>query len=128
MKQELKPTWPEHQRAAGERFKQVWDDFFSANPVYSTAEQPQLGGAQTSRIADVRNRHESELLGYPHVVGLSEGIRIEQGKPTGERCLVVFVDKKIPADQLNRSEILPSEIEGVRLDVVEVGRVEPMQT
>ena len=128
MKQELKPTWPEHQRAAGERFKQAWEDFFSANPVYSTAEQPPLGGVPPSRIAEVRNRHESELLRYPHVVGVSEGIRIKHGKPTDEHCLVVFVDQKIPADQLNRSDILPSEIEGVRLDVVEVGRVEPMPT
>jgi len=128
MKQELKPQWPDNQRAAGEQFKQSWEDFFSANAAYASSEEFTFGGAQPSRVADVRSRHESELLRYPHVIGISEGVRTKQGKPTGEHCLIVFVDQKIPADQLNQNEILPMEIEGVPLDVVEVGRVEPMRT
>ncbi len=128
MKHELKPSWPENQRAAGEQFKQAWEDFFSANPMYASSEQSPLGEGQPSKTADVRSRHESELMRYPHVVGVSEGIRVKQGKPTGEHCLVVLVDRKIPADQLKPDEILPSEVEGVPLDVVEVGRVEPMPT
>lgn len=128
MKQELKPSWPDSQRAAGEQFKQAWEDFFSTTPIYAGSEQSPSAGAQPSKLADIRSRHESKLLQYPHVVGISEGIRTKRGKPTGEQCLVVFVDQKTPADQLNRDEILPTEIEGVPLDVVEVGRVEPMQT
>jgi len=128
MKYELKPNWPADQRAAGEQFKQAWEDFFSADPVYASSEQSPTGYAGPSKIADVRARHESELLEYPHVVGVSEGVRTKQGKPTSEHCLVILVDQKVPADQLAPNEILPSEVEGVPLDVVEVGRVEPMQT
>ena len=128
MKQELKPNWPEDQRAAGERFRQAWDDFFSANPPGGSLEESLRGGTVPSKISEVRARHEDELLRYPHVVGVSEGIRTKQGKPTGEPCLVVLVERKIPVGELDPGGILPAEIEGIRVDVVEVGRVEPLQT
>lgn len=91
------------------------------------SEQARLGPAEERRIAEVRARHETELLRYPNVVGVAEGIRTRQGKPTGERCLIVYVERKVPRGQLEGREILPSEIEGVPVDVVEVGRVEPLR-
>jgi hypothetical protein len=128
MKQELKPNWPDDQRAAGERFRQAWDDFFSANPPGGSSEQLFPAGTGPSKISEIRARHESELLRYPHVVGVSEGIRTKQGKPTGEHCLVVLVERKIPAGELDRGELLPDEVEGIPVDVVEVGKLEPLQT
>jgi hypothetical protein len=128
MKQELKPNWGDDQRAAGERFRQAWEDFFSANASGGSSEQSFPPGVSTTKIAEVRARHEAKLLRYSHVVGVSEGIRTRSGKPTGEPCLLVLVERKIPADELDRTDILPSEIEGIPVDVVEVGRVEPMQT
>ena len=128
MKRELKPHWPEDQRAAGQTFGQAWEDFFSASDAGEHPNQPSLGEAQRSKIAEVRSRHETELLRYPHVVGVSEGIRTKHGKPTGEPCLVVLVERKIPAGELDPGGILPREIEGIPVDVVEVGRVEPLQT
>lgn len=69
MKQELKPNWREDQRAAGERFRQAWDELFSANaPGAGSSEQYLPSGAESTKIADVRSRHEGELLRYPHVV------------------------------------------------------------
>lgn len=126
MKQELKPHWPDDQRAAGERFREAWDQFFSASRSEETPEQPALSRARTLKIAEVQSRHESALLRYPHVVGVSQGIRAKQGRPTGEPCLVVFVDQKIPAEKLDPGDVLPKEMEGIPVDVVEVGRVEPL--
>ncbi len=63
---------------------------------------------------------------YPNVVGVAPGVRMVQGKPTGERCLVVYVERKIPRTKLKEDEILPREIEGVPVDVVEVGRVDAL--
>ncbi len=127
MKQELKPSWSEEQQAAGERFRQVWEEFFSsANRADETSKRPTLGRVEELRIAEVQARHETELLHYPNVVGVSVGIRTMQGRPTGEHCLVVYVERKIPRAQLDASEIVPSEVEGIPVDVVEVGTIEPL--
>jgi hypothetical protein len=37
----------------------------------------------------------------------------------GEICLVVWVKKKLPKSQLEPDQVLPEEIEGVPVDVVE---------
>src|SRR6267143_5935700 len=113
MKQELKPNWHEDQRAAGERFRQAWDEFFSASEPGGASEQFSPGGAESAKIAEVRARREGELLRYPHVVGVTDGIRTRQGKPTGEHCLVVLVERKVPETELDRGDMLPREIDGV---------------
>lgn len=125
MKTELKPSWSKEQQAAGEQVRQAWEEFFSAAEE-ETPEQLLLGRPEEQRIVAIQARHETELLGYPNVVGVASGIRTKGGKPTGERCLVIYVERKIPRDKLGEREILPSEIEGIPVDVVEAGRVEPL--
>jgi len=39
---------------------------------------------------------------------------------------VVYVSRKLPKSKLGASELLPREIDGVPVDVVEVGKVEPL--
>jgi hypothetical protein len=81
---------------------------------------------ERARLVEVRARHERELLRYPNVVGVTTGVRQRQGAPTGEPCLVVLVERKLPPDQLGPGELLPSEIEGVPVDVVESGSIRPL--
>lgn len=126
MKRQLEPSWSEEQQAAGVRLRQAWEEYFSAAEAAEEPPEPPLGQAEQLRIAEIRGRHEAELLRYPNVVGVAEGIRTKGGKPTGETCLVVYVERKVPRDELDESEILPSEIEGIPVDVVEAGRVEPL--
>jgi len=38
----------------------------------------------------------------------------------------VLVKRKLPKSKLRKTEILPREIEGVPIDVVEVGKIEPL--
>jgi hypothetical protein len=76
------------------------------------------------RIADVRARHEAELMRYPNVVGVADGIATRGGEPTGEQSIVVYVSKKVPASELAADAVLPTEIDGVRVDVVETGLIE----
>jgi hypothetical protein len=78
------------------------------------------------RVAEVRARHEQELLRYPNVVGVAIGSRMRQGAPTGEPCLVVYVERKLPPDQLAEGELLPAEVEGVPVDVVESGPIQAL--
>lgn len=124
---ELPPDWSEGEKAEGEKFKEAWDEFLSAADEGS-AEMPEgLGpGGGDARISEVRNRHESALLKYPNVVGLGEGIRSREGKPTSEPCIVVYVGRKVPESELKEDEILPAEIEGVPVDVLEVGEIRPL--
>jgi hypothetical protein len=80
------------------------------------------------RVAEVRARHERELLRYPNVVGVATGSRVRQGAPTGEPCLVVYVTRKIPRDQLGPGQLLPTEVEGVPVDVVESGPIQALSS
>ncbi|MFB3131294.1 MAG: hypothetical protein ACE10K_02095 [Rhodothermales bacterium] len=127
MKKEITPKWNKAQREEGERQRQAWETFFSENErTEEAAKAFSLGSPEALKQAEVRTRHEAELLRYPNVVGVDEGIRTKDGVPTGERCLVVYVERKVPRDQLTGAEILPGEIEGVSVDVVETGEITPL--
>lgn len=127
MKNRVGPTWSENQIAAGERMRDSWMQFASARQTTDKASRRQLlSRGETSKLANVRIRHEAELMRYPNVIGVASGIRMKQGKPTGEHCIVVYVSQKILPNQLNKDEILPSHVEGVPVDIVEVGQVEAL--
>ena len=63
------------------------------------------------------------LLSKPNVIGLGIGYRKIAGQMTNTIALIVMVDKKIPASQLRPGDQIPREIEGIPIDVQEVGQV-----
>lgn len=73
------------------------------------------------RARAVKEAYGEKLMGLPNVVGLGIGLRHVGGEPTGEVALVVLVSRKLSEIQLQEGEILPQEIEGVPIDVQEVG-------
>jgi hypothetical protein len=77
-------------------------------------------------VAAVQARHERELLRYPNVVGVATGTPTRRGKPTAGPGLLVLVSRKVPERELAPEERLPREIEGVPVDVVETGPIEPL--
>ena len=127
MTKDLKPDWSKEQKAEGKRIKKAWEVFFSEGEAESeTSKSTFLAPPKKMSITKIRAAHEVTLLRYPNVVGVSEGIRTKRGKPTGEPCIVVYVDRKIPKVRLEKSKVLPRQIEGILIDVVEVGKVEPL--
>lgn len=106
--------------------RQAWEEFFSARKAGESEPGPLTSRSEDPKLLGVRARHEAELLQYPNVVGVDVGIRMHEGKPTGEPCLVVYVQSKVPRAQLAKSDVLPRKIEGVLVDVVAVGAIEPM--
>jgi hypothetical protein len=63
---------------------------------------------------------------YQNVVGYSSKLqpRIRAGKVIPEeKCIRIYVSKKVPINQLKATEVLPKEIDGVPVDVVEVGEL-----
>jgi hypothetical protein len=75
----------------------------------------------------VQAKYAQELMTKANVVGVGVGRAREGNQPTTEVAIVVMVDKKLPEDQLDREDILPRDLEGVRVDVQEVGTLDAQQ-
>lgn len=78
------------------------------------------------RAIDVQARHTEVLMELPNVVGVAVGKRERDGETTEETCLVVMVDRKFPLDELEPAAIIPTEIDGVPVDVREIGPFEAL--
>ncbi len=76
-----------------------------------------------ARIQAVKEAHGSELMSKANVVGVGTGLRHKRGKLTDEAALVVMVSKKLPPSQLSPGDMIPAQIEGVPVDVQEVGEI-----
>lgn len=79
------------------------------------------------RIQMVKVAHEAELLAKANVVGVGIGFRQQQQTRTEDVVLVVMVEKKVPRSQLAPEDIIPSQIDGVPVDVQESGRIVPQK-
>ncbi len=82
--------------------------------------------AEIERARSVKRKHESEIMSKVNVVGVGVGLQLRKGEPTGKVGLVVFVNRKVPAPKLGSDEIIPPEIDGVPVDVQEIGQIRPM--
>lgn len=71
----------------------------------------------------IKARHEARLMQKANVVGVGVGFREEGGKLTDQVALVVNVIRKLPKDQLAPEDLIPTEIEGVPVDVRETGEI-----
>ena len=76
-----------------------------------------------AQISAVKRQHEKDLLRKANVVGVGVGIRQRGGVRTGDLALVVMVRKKVAEDQLAPADRIPPEIDGVPVDVQEVGAI-----
>ena len=72
-------------------------------------------------ILKTKEKYEAQLLSYPNVVGVAVGLRQKEGEYTEEKCIVVYVKKKIDSDYLKPAEIIPRKLDGVLVDVQESG-------
>lgn len=80
-------------------------------------------GKGIEEIRAVKDRHGESLLEKENVVGLGIGYKEVEGQETGLLSLVVMVRKKESPSQLDATDLIPSEIEGVPVDVKEVGEI-----
>jgi len=71
-------------------------------------------------IRQVKEKVEARLRQYPGVHAVGIGEKYVNGKPSGETAIVVLVSKKKPLDQLKTEDVVPTEMEGVKIDVIEV--------
>jgi hypothetical protein len=79
--------------------------------------------AATNRILAVKQVYEDELLSKPNVVGVAIGYSQIGGQTTDKLALVVLVTNKVPQTTLKPEDQIPISIEGIPIDVQEVGEI-----
>ncbi len=116
--------WTNTERSAGQKTSDAWQTFFQAQreEVVERAEEI----SETARIAEVQDKHESELLGFENVVAVGASLKMTKGKPTKKWSLTVYVEKKLPTTEVPAASRVPAELAGVQTDVVEVGKIEAL--
>ncbi|GAB4224382.1 MAG: hypothetical protein Tsb0032_28870 [Kiloniellaceae bacterium] len=68
-------------------------------------------------IEAVLRKHEDVLLDYPNVNAVGIGER------AGQPVIKVMVTRKVPESSLPPGQVLPKELEGIALDVEEIGEI-----
>ncbi len=85
--------------------------------------------AVSLKLQASKDAREKEILTLPNVVGVGLGYKEVKGKETKEVCVSVYVEEKVPKEQLSKDQLVPSALEvpetteEVKVDVREVGRV-----
>jgi hypothetical protein len=77
--------------------------------------------AESEHITAVLQKHKGDLLSKPNVVGVAVGFQKISGLSTQNLAVVVLVDKKVAPELLAADDQIPSSIEGVLVDVQEIG-------
>jgi hypothetical protein len=80
-----------------------------------------LSQSQISHLSAVQARYTDQLMRKPHVVGVAVGQAQRGGKITDEPALIVLVNHKLPFDQIDDEARIPNSLEGIRVDVQEIG-------
>ncbi len=81
------------------------------------------GQAMYEKVRAIKRTHEAELLARSNVVGVGVGLRQQGGDYTGQVALIVMVRQKVPIEELAPKDVIPDEIDGVAVDVQEVGEI-----
>ena len=71
----------------------------------------------------VKSRHEENLMRKANVVGVGVGLRRQGGEILNQPAIVVSVTEKKPLDSLMPDDVIPSELDGVPVDVQAVGHL-----
>ena len=76
------------------------------------------------KAREVKQRIEAQLMSMANVVGVGVGLRQKGGAYSDEIALIVMVKKKVNKDDLSPEDVVPREIEGIAVDVQEVGEIQ----
>lgn len=67
---------------------------------------------------------KAKLLGYVGVKDVGIGYAMKDDKLTNEPAIIVLVAKKKDLNYINEQELIPKEIDGIRIDIIESNPVE----
>jgi hypothetical protein len=83
--------------------------------------------AKILAVSDAQDTKSEEFLGRANVVGHGVGTKISKGQDTGEPCISVFVENKMPPDDLTRADRIPRKVGDIKTDIVETGVIQAGQ-
>jgi hypothetical protein len=81
----------------------------------------------TNEIAQIKEASKDNLLAMNNVVGVGVGYKVQGGSQSDDVAIVVMVSRKLPLPALAPESVLPKNIEGVNIDVIEVGQIRALQ-
>jgi len=73
------------------------------------------------KLTEIQAKYIDMLMAKPNVVGVALGHIKEGGVTLDEKGIVVMVTEKVPEEELTAKELIPSELDGVRVDVQAFG-------
>jgi hypothetical protein len=73
------------------------------------------------KASEVQSKYANQLMSKPHVVGVAIGHPTRNGVKSSDVGLIVMVDRKVPANQLSPSDLIPNQLDGIPVDVQETG-------
>ena len=89
------------------------------------------------KIDVVKLSYDEELRSLPNVLGVAKGKKITNGVQTDEEAILIFVEKKKPIERsaikrfflrrLHPHDAAPAQIEGVKTDVIQSGKIVAFQ-
>ena len=74
---------------------------------------------ELEHIHEVKAQMRERLFAIPGVHCVAVGPKKTAGKPTGENAILVYVPQKRALGELEPAEVIPGEIDGVKVDVIE---------
>lgn len=75
------------------------------------------------RLLTTLNNHKINILGKNNVVSIGIGYKTKKGLLTNQKALIVGVVKKLPRANILSQDLIPTMLDNVLTDVVEVGVV-----
>ncbi len=75
------------------------------------------------QISELRLEIEEKILKKANVVGMGIGYKDTAGIKSDELALIVLVQDKLPIESLSANDVVPKEVDGVKTDVIRVGKV-----
>lgn len=76
-----------------------------------------------NQLVEVQRRFQRELMAKAGVIGVGIGFRDVKGERTNEVTLVALVEQKVPLEAIPPQDRVPEDIDGLRTDVIEIGKV-----
>ena len=77
--------------------------------------------AEVEKAIQTKNNKTQEFMAKRNVVGVGVGFKNKLGENTGDPSVVVLVQQKKPVAALTDDDMIPSEVDGTKTDVVEIG-------
>jgi hypothetical protein len=77
-------------------------------------------------VRRVKAEYEAELMRKLGVAGVAIGYKQINGRKTNQLCIICYVVKKKRTGQLEERDVIPEEIDGVPVDVIESGQLQAL--